>query len=232
MWLACSAVQNCPCKDIWATTQLFLGLKTGHQLLPQIYPVIPVIKGSEESLSCTLFLAGSSVLPDTRTPSVTRQTPVPESSQRAHTAHKDHENIFCMITWLWSRIQQFLLQPSVLRLTKWLLQGVPSASPDKVWYCCLKSAELQQDTTWPAQKLSDCQTTVSRSVLLPPETEIIEECRRSKHCAETPSHHPPSPAPTPSQCSKHHALGQKAGSSLSLALPKKKKQTGDLWAQE
>lgn len=44
MWLACSAVQNCPCKDIWATTQLFLGLKTGHQLLPQIYPVIPVIK--------------------------------------------------------------------------------------------------------------------------------------------------------------------------------------------
>lgn len=127
-----------------------------------------------------------------------------------------------MITWLWSRIQQFLLQPSVLRLTKWLLQGVPSASPDKVWYCCLRSAELQQDTTWPAQKLSDCQTTVSRSVLLPLETEIIEECRRSKYWAETPSHHPPSPAPTPSQCSKHHALGQKASSSLSLALPKKK----------
>lgn len=79
---------------------------------------------------------------------------------------KGHENLFCIIIWLRSQIQYFLLQPSVFRLINQLFQDIPSASFDKIQYCCLRWEEHEQDPFRPAQTLS-YQTQAFKSANLP-----------------------------------------------------------------
>lgn len=104
-------------------------------------------------------------------------SPVRESSRWPR---KDHENFFCMISGLRSQIQYLLLQSNVFRLINRLLQDVPSAGLDKIQYCCLRQAAREQDTTWPAQKLS-CQMPVPKSAKLP---SCLQEQTRHNNAAE------------------------------------------------
>lgn len=166
MWLAHSAVQNCPCKDMRATTQSFLGLKIRHQFYPKFTLLSLWLRDPRRAFPAPC--SGWLLCPAWHKDIVTRQRWLKAQRELSlptrTTKHPQYDHLAL------EQIQSFLLQASVLRLTKWLFQCIPTA--DKVWYCSLRSAEHKQDTAWPAQKLSDCQMAVSRSVLLPPETEI------------------------------------------------------------